>query len=120
MKGPTTLRGQRLSGHTSFQKPYLEGRVQAMVVPYRCPRGDHEFVRRYSAELGPDEVPETADCPQHGEVSACADPGVAQAPKAPRPPRTHWVMLCERRTPEQLEALLAEALEKLRVSRGEA
>jgi hypothetical protein len=46
--------------------------------------------------------------------------GAEPAPKKVKPPRTHWDMLLERRSVEDLEEVLAERLEVLRGRRTRA
>jgi hypothetical protein len=46
--------------------------------------------------------------------------GAEPAPKKVKPPRTHWDMLLERRSVEDLEEVLAERLEVLRGRRTQA
>jgi hypothetical protein len=43
---------------------------------------------------------------------------LAPSPKKAKPPRSHWDMLMERRTVEDLEAVLAERLQVIRERRG--
>ena len=52
-------------------------------------------------------------CPRCGAVAGRSDGVVAEA-KAVKPPRTHWDMLRERRSIEELEELLAERLGEIR------
>jgi hypothetical protein len=49
---------------------------------------------------------------------ATASTGDSPSPKKAKPPRSHWDMLMERRTVEDLEAVLAERLEVIRERRG--
>jgi hypothetical protein len=94
------------------------GPAERQHVSYDCPHG-HQVVVPFAA--GTDiQVPERWSCPTHG--AECVRPGVtepaAQAkPAGGKPPRTPWQMLCERRTIPELEALLNEALSKLRAQR---
>ena len=86
------------------------------LVGYRCPAG-HHFRLRFAAEA--DEIPSTWNC-------GCGTDAVTDAPDAVAPFRTraeqwamarrktHSDMLHERRTVEELEALLAERLAVLR------
>ena len=48
---------------------------------------------------------------------ALAASGESPSPKKAKPPRSHWDMLMERRTVEDLEAVLAERLEVIRERR---
>lgn len=86
------------------------------LVGYRCPAG-HHFQLRFAAEA--DEIPASWNC-------GCGTDAVTDAPDAVAPFRTraeqwamarrktHSDMLHERRTVEELEALLAERLAVLR------
>jgi hypothetical protein len=49
---------------------------------------------------------------------ATASTGESPSPKKAKPPRSHWDMLMERRTVEDLEAVLAERLEVIRERRA--
>jgi hypothetical protein len=49
---------------------------------------------------------------------AIAASGESPSPKKVKPPRSHWDMLMERRTLEDLEAVLAERLEVIRERRA--
>jgi hypothetical protein len=49
---------------------------------------------------------------------AIAASGESPSPKKAKPPRSHWDMLMERRTVEDLEAVLAERLQVIRERRG--
>jgi hypothetical protein len=49
---------------------------------------------------------------------ANAASGQLPSPKKTKPPRSHWDMLMERRTVEDLEAVLAERLEVIRERRA--
>jgi hypothetical protein len=49
---------------------------------------------------------------------ATAATGQSPSPKKAKPPRSHWDMLMERRTVEDLEAVLAERLEVIRERRA--
>ena len=51
---------------------------------------------------------------------AFAATGESPTPKKVKPPRSHWDMLLERRTVDDLEAVLAERLEVIRGRRGTA
>jgi len=49
---------------------------------------------------------------------ATASTGESPSPKKAKPPRSHWDMLMERRSVEDLEAVLAERLEVIRERRA--
>src|SRR5215204_4377940 len=84
----STLRGSRL-GATSYEDERGVEFADRQAVVYDCAHG-HRFEMTFSVEAeGPDEKPI-------------------------KPPRTHWDMLLERRSVEDLEILLDERLELLR------
>lgn len=78
---------------------------------FECPAG-HEFEVQFAHDA---DLPDTWECRHHGRESQriAAPPQV----KHVKPMRTHWHMLIERRSIEELEVLLDEALEKLRARR---
>jgi hypothetical protein len=79
----------------------------------------NETVRSFAANLPEEEIPETIDSPQSG-LPAGRDK--ANPPKVAKlePYKTHLAYVKERRTEEEAEQLLAEALEQLRARRGTA
>jgi hypothetical protein len=62
------------------------------------------------------ELPGTWECRVCGAIALAAT-GESPSPKKVKPPRSHWDMLMERRTVEDLEAVLAERLEIIRERR---
>ena len=79
----------------------------------------NETVRYFAANLPDDEIPITIDSPQSG-LPAGRDkenpPSVAKL----EPYKTHLAYVKERRTEEEAESLLGEALTQLRTRRGTA
>ena len=79
----------------------------------------NETVRDFAANLPDDEIPITIDSPQSG-LPAGRDkenpPSVAKL----EPYKTHLAYVKERRTEEEAESLLGEALTQLRTRRGTA
>jgi len=77
----------------------------------------NETVRSFAANLPDDEIPVTIDSPQSG-LPAGRDkenpPSVAKL----EPYKTHLAYVKERRSEEEAEQLLAEALDQLRARRG--
>jgi RNA polymerase-binding protein len=78
---------------------------------FLCPRG-HEFVVMFADDAVP---PAQWEC-RHHSVKA-ATKGVPHQPQ-PRPRKTHWDLLRERRTEPELAALLTEQIEALRSGRS--
>jgi hypothetical protein len=77
----------------------------------------NETVRYFAANLPDEEIPLTIDSPQSG-LPAGRDkdnpPSVAKL----EPYKTHLAYVKERRTEEEAESLLGEALSQLRARRG--
>jgi hypothetical protein len=104
----STLRGSRL-GATSYEDERGVEFADRQTVSYDCALG-HRFEMTFAVEA---EVPALWDCPR------CGAQALRVATDRPddrpgKPPRTHWDMLLERRSVEDLEVLLAERLELLR------
>jgi rubredoxin len=103
------LRGSRL-GAMSYETDRDIELAPRQVVSYDCPKG-HHFEVPFSVEA--DEVPATWECRVCGATAIRSD-GATPDEKRHRPARTHWDMLMERRTREELEEILAERLAVLR------
>ena len=77
----------------------------------------NETIRYFAANLPEEEIPEVIDSPQSG-LPAGRDkenpPSVAKL----EPYKTHLAYVKERRSEEEAEALLEEALQQLRIRRG--
>ena len=102
------LRGTRL-GATSYETDRGIDLAPRQSVEYACPRG-HRFEMPFSVEA---EVPSTWECRVCGEAALLVDGNPPEEKKA-KPARTHWDMLMERRSIDDLEQVLAERLAVLR------
>jgi len=105
------LRGTRL-GATSYENDRNTDLAPRQEVMYDCTRG-HQFSITFATEA---EVPAEWECRYCGDRALRRD-GQGEEPKATKPVRTHWDMLLERRSMEDLEEVLAERLELLRARR---
>lgn len=112
-----SLRGMRL-GYQSMQSEegveYAERRRSV----YRALDGS-EFEVTFAADA---EVPDTWQHPKTGVEGVLLDPQgkpVVDLAAQEKKGRTHWDMLLERRSPEELEELLQERLRLLRTRRGQ-
>jgi RNA polymerase binding protein RbpA len=105
------LRGSRL-GATSYETDLGVDLAPRQVTRYACP-DEHTFDVPFSAEA---EIPSTWECRVCGQPALRVD-GAPPEQKKIKPPRTHWDMLMERRTVEDLEQVLAERLAILRGDR---
>ncbi len=107
------LRGSRL-GATSYETDlHVEFAARAPVT-YDCPEG-HETTMPFSVEA---EIPALWECRCGAE--ALVRNGERPERKYVKPPRTHWDMLLERRTTDDLEILLTERLDVVRAGRSPA
>jgi hypothetical protein len=106
------LRGTRL-GATSYENDRNTDLAPRQDVAFDCPNG-HHFSVPFAAEA---ELPGTWECRVCGSIAIAAT-GESPSPKKAKPPRSHWDMLMERRTVEDLEAVLAERLEVIRERRS--
>lgn len=106
-----SLRGTRL-GATSYENDERVVLADRLYVTYDCPRG-HATRVPFSSEA--EEIPVLWEC----RCGAEALQRSAERPddKPTRHVRTHWDMLRERRTIDDLEVLLDERLGLLRGSR---
>ncbi|MEY9211335.1 RNA polymerase-binding protein RbpA [Thermobifida halotolerans] len=107
------LRGTRL-GATSYENDRNTDLAPRQEVTYDCPRG-HRFAVTFASEA---EIPANWECRFCGDNALMVDGKQPQAKKT-KPARTHWDMLLERRSMEDLEEVLAERLELLRARRRE-
>ncbi|MCD4549428.1 MULTISPECIES: RNA polymerase-binding protein RbpA [unclassified Schaalia] len=106
------LRGMQI-GAKSMESE--EGVVFAdrYIVRYMCANG-HEFDVTLSTEA---TAPATWECRCGLVADLLGDATEDEDQKVNKPVRTHWDMLCERRTMEELEEVLNEQLTLLREGR---
>lgn len=104
----STLRGSRL-GAVSYEDERGVVLAERQTVEYDCPNG-HDISMVFATEA---EIPALWECPKCGAESLLVD-GTEPDRKATKPVRTHWDMLLERRSVDELEALLEERLTLLR------
>ena len=104
------LRGSRL-GAVSYETDRNHDLAPRQMITYRCSNGE-EFVVPFSHDA---EIPQTWIC-KNGMEGTRVD-GKEEKDKQVKPPRTHWDMLLERRSEEELQELLQERLEVLKKRR---
>jgi len=102
------LRGSRL-GTSSYEDDRDIAPAPRQHVAYQCPH-EHRFELPFSTEA---EIPPVWECVRCGAEAHRVD-GEQPEAKPVKPPRTHWDMLMERRSRDELEELLSERLELLR------
>jgi hypothetical protein len=101
------LRGSRL-GTTSYEADRDVDLAPRRDVTYDCPAG-HATAVPMSAEA---DVPAEWECRTCGATAALRD-GAAAEPKVGKKVRSHWDMLLERRSLDDLEDVLTERLAEL-------
>ncbi|EFQ84112.1 hypothetical protein HMPREF0063_10828 [Aeromicrobium marinum DSM 15272] len=105
------IRGSRIGSGPMGEAERGEAAPRQRVV-YFCIH-DHETVLNFSVEA---EVPETWDCPRCGMP---ASPDSDNRPTAPKtePYKTHLAYVKERRSDDEAQQILAEAIDLLRSRR---
>ena len=106
------LRGTRL-GAVSYESDRHTEFAPRERATYDCPQG-HATEVPFAAEA---EVPSTWECRLCGAVALLRDGAQPEAKKT-KPARTHWDMLLERRSVEELEEVLAERMAVLHEHQG--
>jgi hypothetical protein len=105
--GERVLRGSRL-GTTSYESDRNTDLAPRLEVTFDCPAG-HTVLVPMAADA---ELPASWECRVCGRIAVLHDGG-GTAAKQGRPVRTHWDMLLERRSLDDLEEVLAERLAEL-------
>ncbi|MEN9731840.1 MAG: hypothetical protein RL488_1150 [Actinomycetota bacterium] len=113
----STMRGMRL-GAQSLEATSGIVFSERSDYTYICAKG-HETVLTFAAEA---ELPQTWQCKACSAVATLQEDGksVILEETDDKGPRTHWEMILERRTREELEEILAERLEIIRARRASA
>lgn len=109
----TSLRGTRL-GTTSYETDSNVILADRTFIGYDCARG-HRTVVPFSTQA--EEIPAEWEC-RCGATARRLDVDAPEA-KPAKVGRTHWDMLLERRTINDLEELLAERLDLLHTRTGQ-
>ncbi|MBM6621447.1 RNA polymerase-binding protein RbpA [Micrococcaceae bacterium RIT802] len=107
-----SLRGMRLGAQSMETEAGVEPAPRQRV-EYRCADGEQVFVMfSTEAEIPPTWVSKT------GKEALLVN-GEQPDTSNDKPVRTHWDMLLERRSVDELEQILKDRLDKLRAARGE-
>jgi rubredoxin len=102
--GERILRGTRL-GAASYEADRNTDLAPRRAAEYACPQG-HTFTVPFAADAEPPAIWECRVCRMPARVVDGAEPERKQG----KPARTHWDMLLERRSFDDLEQVLAERL----------
>ncbi|NLB47824.1 MAG: RNA polymerase-binding protein RbpA [Microbacteriaceae bacterium] len=117
MSSSNAIRGARVGSGPMGEKDHGV-RAERVAVSYWDALGN-ETVRYFAADVDPEEIPEQIDSPQSG-LPAGRDQKSPPELQKNEPYKTHLAYVKERRTPEEAEELLEQALQKLRERRGSA
>ncbi|MDR0435617.1 MAG: RNA polymerase-binding protein RbpA [Propionibacteriaceae bacterium] len=101
------LRGMGL-GAKSFEDEEGIEFAARVALGFDCAES-HHFEITFAIEA---DMPTEWECPRCGKMALRTD-GTRSDERDSKPPRTHWDMLRERRTIDELEDLLRERLEAL-------
>lgn len=93
-------------------------RAERIAVSYWDALGN-ETVRYFAADVSEEDIPEQIDSPHTG-LPAGRDRSNPPSLSKNEPYKTHLAYVKERRTPEEAQELLDQALQKLRERRGSA
>lgn len=110
-----TMRGMRLGSQSLESDSGVELSARQKKT-FRCPEG-HEFDMVFSATA---ELPETWECKNCPEIAIRleGDSPILLTAGESEAPRTHYDMVLERRSREELEELLEEMLADMRARRA--
>src|SRR5699024_9759861 len=117
MSGTHAIRGARVGSGPMGELDH-GGRAERIEVSYWDALGN-ETVRYFSADIAPEDIPEQIDPPQSW-LPAGRDKQSSPESTKNEPYKTHLAYVKERRTDEEAEELLENALTKLRERRGAA
>jgi hypothetical protein len=112
MMADRVMRGSRL-GTVSYEIDRNHDLAPRQIARYRTQNGD-EFEFPFADDA---EIPGTWLCRNGMEGTLIDEGGHLAEPKKVKVPRTHWDMLRERRSIEQLDELLKERLEIIKSRR---
>ncbi|MGP9528048.1 MULTISPECIES: RNA polymerase-binding protein RbpA [Micrococcaceae] len=110
-----SLRGMRLGAQSMESEAGVEPAARQRV-EYRTEDGETVFVV-FAAEA---EIPAVWHTKTGKEAKLVHGEARAEEASNEKPVRTHWDMLLERRSEEELEKTLADRLTQLRAARGES
>lgn len=113
--GSSAIRGSRVgAGPMGEQDHGIH--AERIAISYWDALGN-ETVRYFAANLPEEEIPEIIDCPQSGLPAGRDKENPPELAKL-EPYKTHLAYVKERRTEEEAEQILEDALYQLRVRRG--
>lgn len=115
--GGSAIRGSRVGSGPMGEQDHGH-HADRVAVSYWDALGN-ETVRYFAADVPDEDIPDMIDSPTTG-LPAGRDKENPPAASKAEPYKTHLAYVKERRTDEEAEKLLADALEQLRQRRGTA
>jgi len=115
--GGSAIRGSRVGAGPMGEQDHGV-HAERIAVAYWDALGN-ETIRYYAASLPAEEIPDTIDSPTSG-LPAGRDKNSPPELAKNEPYKTHLAYVKERRTPEEAQQILDDALHQLRVRRGTA
>ena len=115
--GGSAIRGSRVGAGPMVEQDHGY-HADRIAISYWDALGN-ETVRHFAANVPDEEIPETIDCPTSGLPAGRDKANPPEVAKL-EPYKTHLAYVKERRTEEEAEQLLEEALQQLRARRGTA
>lgn len=116
MSGSSAIRGARVGSGPMGEMDHGV-RAERVAISYWDALGN-ETVRYFAADVADEEIPEQIDSPQSGLPAGRDQKNPPEVAKN-EPYKTHLAYVKERRTEEEAEELLEQALQKLRSRRGQ-
>lgn len=117
MSSSNAIRGTRVGSGPMGELDH-GSRADRVKISYWDALGN-ETVRYFAADVSDEEIPEQIDSPTSGLPAGRDRKNPPQEAKN-EPYKTHLAYVKERRTPEEAEQLLEDALQRLRARRGSA
>ncbi|WP_029149658.1 RNA polymerase-binding protein RbpA [Microbacterium indicum] len=114
--GSSAIRGTRVGSGPMGEMDHGH-QAERVSVSYWDAKGN-EVVKHYAADIPEEEIPEIVDHPKSG-LPAGRDKENPPSPEKNEPYKTHLAYVKERRSDDEAQELLDEALQKLREKRGE-
>ena len=113
MAGGSAIRGTRVGSGPMGEQDH-GSHAERTAVSYWDIEGN-ETVRYYAADVPADQIPETIDSPTTGLPAGRDKNNPPQIAKT-EPYKTHLAYVKERRTEEEAQEILADALDRLRTT----
>jgi hypothetical protein len=111
------IRGSRVGAGPAGERGKI-ALAEKVEITFYC-SNQHQFSRQFAATVSPDEIPEVLDCANCGMPAGQDKDNPPQVGKH-EPYKTHLAYVKERRSEQEAEQLLEEALEAVHSRRKRA